>query len=76
MGRSTTIDISIDDPSISRDHAVITIKQGRVRVKDLGSKNHTFIGDEQLTSETEIQPGTAITFGSVKAVLNRKLRIE
>ena len=63
VGRSTTCEVSIDDSSISRNHAVLFIEARKVTLKDLGSKNHTFIDNQRINYVVEIKPGTEITFG-------------
>ena len=69
VGRLPDCDIYIDDVSISRQHAVVTVKSRRVMVKDLGSKNRTFIGDREITDEVEIRLDTRLKFGAVEAYL-------
>jgi len=71
VGRLSTSDISIEDVSMSRNHALVTVKTGTIKVKDLGSKNGTFVNDQQLASEVEITPDTPIRFGLVKAMVVR-----
>ena len=72
VGRSTTCDVSIDDSSISRNHAVLFMEGRKVTLKDLGSKNHTFIDNQRINYEVEIKPDTEIVFGLVKARLVRR----
>jgi pSer/pThr/pTyr-binding forkhead associated (FHA) protein len=72
VGREAGCEIRIEDGSLSRKHAVLTVKEGNVKLKDLGSKNHTFVGDRKITSEIEIQPGVVLMFGVVIATLRRK----
>jgi len=69
VGRQQDCDIPIDDVSISRQHAVVTVKAKRVMVRDLGSKNRTFIGDRVITDEAEIRLDTRLKFGAVEAYL-------
>jgi pSer/pThr/pTyr-binding forkhead associated (FHA) protein len=71
IGRLSTSDIPIDDASMSRNHALVTVKMGTLRIKDLGSKNGTFVGDQQLSSEIELTPDQPIRFGLVKATIVR-----
>jgi pSer/pThr/pTyr-binding forkhead associated (FHA) protein len=72
LGRSPQCEIAIDDLSISRRHAVLTLNNDKVFVKDLGSRNHTFIGRQTLIAETEIQLETTMRFGHVEAQLIRR----
>jgi pSer/pThr/pTyr-binding forkhead associated (FHA) protein len=74
VGRDASCAIAIDEGSVSRTHAVLTVKGGEVRLKDLGSKNHTYIGKRKISSEVKIEEGTHIKFGLLKARLLRKPR--
>jgi len=69
LGRASTSDIPVDDTSMSRSHAVITIRGGKITVKDLGSKNGTLLNNEKVTVEREVSPNAALMFGLVKAKL-------
>ena len=48
IGRAPQNDVSIDDPSISRRHAILHVRPGRVTIEDLGSANGTRIADAKL----------------------------
>lgn len=50
IGRSAGSDILLDNPGVSRHHAVITEKGGKFIVEDKGSANGTFISGEKITS--------------------------
>ncbi len=63
VGRESSCDITLADPSISRNHASLTVRAGTVLLKDLGSKNATFVDGKKLTTEVEVHPDTAISFG-------------
>jgi pSer/pThr/pTyr-binding forkhead associated (FHA) protein len=69
VGREEGCAVRLSDSSISRQHACLTVKQGRVSVRDLGSKNHTFVESEQITQETEVAGGQSLVFGMVKTEL-------
>jgi pSer/pThr/pTyr-binding forkhead associated (FHA) protein len=69
VGRESSCDICIRDASVSRKHAVIILKSGTVSVKDLGSKNHTYLSGERITVEVSLRSGTEIMFGLVRASL-------
>ena len=55
-------DIALKDTKVSRKHAEIEIKKGRVFIKDLGSTNGIFINDIK-TEESEIKNLDEITLG-------------
>ena len=72
VGRLSTGDVAVDDASISRNHAIITVRAGKVALRDLGSKNGTYVADKKITTDTEIAPDTPIRFGLVKATILKK----
>jgi pSer/pThr/pTyr-binding forkhead associated (FHA) protein len=52
IGRDASNDIQINEPRISRNHAVITdLGDGYFEIKDLGSTNGTFVNGERITSK-------------------------
>jgi pSer/pThr/pTyr-binding forkhead associated (FHA) protein len=69
VGRDPAARIRPENPDISRRHATLTVSEGRVTVRDEGSRNHTFLGGERIEGEMEISPGTQLRFGSAKALL-------
>ena len=64
VGRALTSDIPIPDPTISRRHAEVSIVNGSVHVRDLGSSNGTFRNGEQVTA-TVCADGDLVVFGKV-----------
>ncbi|MGH7600188.1 MAG: FHA domain-containing protein [bacterium] len=72
VGRSPECEIIVNDPSISRRHAALILQAGRVFLKDLGSKNHTFVDAQVVETEIEILPGTCLSFGKVEGKIRRK----
>lgn len=64
-------DILIDDATVSRQHARITVDVGRVTVEDLGSTNGTKVGDQRIqpSQPTPAPIGTALRFGNWLCVL-------
>lgn len=67
VGRSSECDIAIDDSSISRVHARITVKSGRYIVEDMGSLNGTYKNDDGIKI-AHIEDGDQISFGSVDLI--------
>ncbi len=68
LGRATTSDIVLSDPSVSSRHAALTLDSGGIRIEDLGSKNGTWLGTEQLTRGEPrwLQPMDRVTLGRVQ----------
>ncbi len=64
IGRSSRCQLSIDDPLISRQHAVLTIAQGRATVEDLSSRNGLLINGKKIDGVTALHDGDAITVGT------------
>ncbi|GMO31099.1 MAG: hypothetical protein Ta2B_12140 [Termitinemataceae bacterium] len=55
IGRSSSNDIMLHDATVSSHHATITIADnGDVRIKDLNSKNGTYINGQRIYQETLI----------------------
>ena len=48
LGKGSDVDIPIGNPYVSRRHAEITCDQDRFRIRDLGSKNGTYINGKRL----------------------------
>jgi DNA-binding NarL/FixJ family response regulator len=68
VGRSRSADLLIKDFTLSRRHAVLSCKAEVAVVKDLGSKNGTFV-NEELADDTAARLGDRIRFGSVTCML-------
>ena len=64
VGRAVTSDLPIYDPTVSRQHAELTIADDGVKVTDLGSSNGTFVNGTQVTESVALD-GDIVTFGRV-----------
>lgn len=63
IGRAPTCQLTFEDDAISREHARIDLEAGgRYRVRDLGSRNKTFVNGEQIT-ETFLVSGDIVRVG-------------
>ena len=65
LGREPTVSIRIDDPSISREHARITVAGRRATLEDLGSKNGTFRAGTRVKVPVELVDGDEVLVGQV-----------
>lgn len=70
VGRHPSVEIRIDDPSISRRHCQFMLDiDGALTVRDLDSMNGIYIDDQRI-KRAILRPGTVVQIGS------RSLRIE
>ncbi len=65
IGRTEGSIILASDAQVSRRHAVITLKEGKLYIRDLGSTNGTWVGSERI-SEAELKRGDIIMLGQCK----------
>jgi diguanylate cyclase (GGDEF)-like protein len=64
IGRSSKNDLPIDQESVSRHHARITLSHGRGHlIEDLGSTNGTWVNDERVKAKTPLRDGDKIRVG-------------
>lgn len=67
VGRSASSDLVLTDPSVSRTHATISIKeQDGVYVQDLGSTAGTKVNGKPITRIKRLQPGDVVAFGGAR----------
>ncbi len=63
VGRGEDCAFSLDDPSVSRAHARLSLMEGSLTVTDLRSSNGTFVNGERLAHTTLVKPGNVIAMG-------------
>ena len=66
VGREPNSTVWINDASVSRNHARITIKGNEVIIEDLNSKNGTQIMGSAIKVPSALRDGDEIEFGHVK----------
>ncbi len=69
FGSSRRSDVRVEDPTVSSQHCEIAVAGDRLRVRDLGSKNGTFVGAARVR-EAWATLGTAITLGETQIVVH------
>jgi DNA-binding winged helix-turn-helix (wHTH) protein len=68
IGRDPDAAVYLEDTSVSRRHAVVTVSGADATVTDLGSKNGTSVGDVAVTGMVRLTDGDTIRAGSVLLV--------
>lgn len=68
IGRDADNDVSVDDGTVSRKHAVITIGPDGTTVEDLASKNGTFVEGSKIAGPVVLVDGQTIVVGDARLV--------
>lgn len=63
LGRAPTNQIVVPDDRCSRTHAEIFYSQGEWYLRDLGSRNGTYLDQERLTQDEQLHPGSILRIG-------------
>jgi serine protease Do len=58
-------DLLLDDPQVSRRHAIVRAIDGELEVEDLGSANGTFVNGARVDEPWRLCPGDEIAIGPV-----------
>jgi len=70
VGRGPDNTISLDDPTVSRNHAKVIFEDGKFFVHDLASANKTKVNGVEVVRH-EVQDGDEVEFGKIKMVFKR-----
>ena len=65
IGSSLTNHVSIDEPTVSRVHAIMQVVAGTWVVEDCGSRNGTFVSGHRITAVQALRPGDELRLGRV-----------
>ena len=72
IGREEDCDFAIDDSELSRRHAAIAARDdGRAELRDLESRNGTFVNGRQITSPVLLEGGEEIRIGQTVLTASR-----
>jgi DNA-binding winged helix-turn-helix (wHTH) protein len=66
LGRGGEDVTDVDDSTVSRCHARISIANDQAVLEDLGSKNGTFLADRPVTAPIPLEDGKVIVLGSAR----------
>ena len=70
LGRAPSNTVIVEDSFASSEHALLSLRNGRWWLEDLGSRNGTRLNGERLTAPAIVATGDEVGVGSVR------LRIE
>ncbi len=68
LGRGSTMDVQVKDSEVSRRHAMLEVRKGKVVLIDMGAANGTSVGGERA-EEAEISNQDEFTLGSTTLML-------
>ncbi|HXX30266.1 MAG TPA: FHA domain-containing protein [Myxococcaceae bacterium] len=63
LGRSPACDLRLEDGTVSRRHARVTVEEGQVLLEDLGTPGGTRINGRRLPGEARLLPGDVVGVG-------------
>jgi predicted component of type VI protein secretion system len=69
LGRSAECQLSLDDPLVSRRHALLVVTPESVTIEDLNSRNGIIVNGERITGRTALGEGDSIVIGSQELTL-------
>lgn len=68
VGRSPSADLKLDDPSVSRLHARIEMRDDGVYVEDLGSRNGTTVDGQAVAAPRRLEVDEEVGVGAAALV--------
>jgi predicted component of type VI protein secretion system len=69
VGRSASCQLSLDDPLVSRRHALLVVELEGVTVEDLQSRNGVLVNGRRIPGRTQLAAGDKIVIGSQELTL-------
>jgi hypothetical protein len=69
VGRNASCQLSLDDPLVSRRHAIFEIGPSGVIVDDLGSRNGVIVNGHRIDGKVQLNVGDRILIGSQELTL-------
>jgi hypothetical protein len=69
IGRSAACQLSLDDPLVSRRHAVLVVAGDAVTIEDEQSRNGVLVNGQRIAGRTPVVAGDRIVIGSQEMIL-------
>jgi uncharacterized RDD family membrane protein YckC len=70
LGRSHAAGVRVDEETVSRSHALLSLREGKAVIRDLGSSNGLFVAGRRVVGQTPVSDGETIGLGSAELVLS------
>jgi transcriptional regulator with PAS, ATPase and Fis domain len=74
LGRADAGGVPLPDERVSREHAELTIEGGRVTVRDLDSRNGTFVNGQRVHGQASLGEVRVLRIGHTVCLLLRDVR--
>lgn len=72
LGRAADNAIVLNDPLVTRHHAVLTVAGSSLTVRDLGSANGTWVDGERLTAPRALRDGDRLEIGQTQFTVSER----
>lgn len=69
VGRNASCQLSLDDPLVSRRHAIFELHGGGVTIEDLNSRNGVIVNGHRIDAKVNLSVGDRILIGSQELTL-------
>ena len=69
VGRNASCQLSLDDPLVSRRHAIFELTSGAVTIEDLNSRNGVIVNGHRIETKINLNVGDRILIGSQELTL-------
>lgn len=66
IGRSSSEDLPLSDPAVSKHHALISCDDGACYLKDRGSSNGTYLNGRKVVDRKKLRDGDRIVIGETE----------
>ena len=74
VGRNDLGGVAVPDEKVSKQHAELRFTRGVFQVRDLGSRNGTFVDGQRVAGVTEAKPGAVLRLAQTVLLLLEDLR--
>ena len=66
IGRGEDCNLRSNSDAVSRQHCALTIKESQISVRDLGSRNGTFVNGKQIDGDQPVRSGDKLVIGPLQ----------